>query len=104
QFNLFGPRLHHMERDLLQEPVFLQLAFEEADGKLGAVNGGIDPGQHIGQGSNVVLVAVGQDKGPHPVLVFLQVGDIGNDQVDAKLLFVGEGNAAIDDQDIIPIL
>jgi hypothetical protein len=46
---------------------------------------------------------MGQNKGPYPVFVFFQVGDIGNDQVDAELLFVGKGNAAIEDQDIIPV-
>src|SRR3989304_2951068 len=50
-------------------------------GEGGGVDGDLKAGQDIGQGPGVVLVPVGDDEAPQPVLVLLQVADVGDDQV-----------------------
>ena len=49
----------------------------------------------------MVLVAVGQDDAAHRLPVLLQVRDVGDDEVDAEHLGLGEREAAVDDEDLV---
>ena len=56
--------------------------------------------QQVRDGADVVLVAVGQDDGDDVVEPVLDVGEIGQDQVDAGLGLLGEEDAAVDDEQL----
>ena len=54
--------------------------------------------QQVGDGADVVLVPVGEDDGVDVVEPVLDHPEVGQDQVDAGLLGLGEQDAAVDDQ------
>src|SRR5689334_931824 len=83
-------RLDPDEPRLLLQVVFFEPAVDQSQGESGAVNGNVDFGEEVGDGANVVFVAVGQDHGANLLLVLLQVGKVGHDQVHAQQLRVGE--------------
>ena len=95
-------RLDHVEPGGAQELVLLQLAGDQADGQLGGIDRGpADPGQDVRQAAGVVLVAVGQDDPAHRVTPFGEIRGVGHDQVDAEHVRVGEGQTAVDDDDLV---
>ena len=73
----------------------------------GALVGGAPvAGEHAvvhGQ-ADLVLMAVGQEYPAHPVDLVAQIGDIGNDQVNAEHVRFGKHQAAVDDDDILAVL
>ena len=81
--------------------MLFELAFDEGEGELGAVDGDVELGEDPGQAADVVLVAVGEDDGADLVAVFDEVADVGDDDVDAEQLFFGEHQAGVDDDDVI---
>ena len=71
----------------------------QADGELGPVDGHLQVAQQIGQSPGVVLVPVGQDDAVDLVGPLPQVGELGQDQVHAGHVGVGEHDAAVEDDD-----
>ena len=60
--------------------------------------------QHVRQGADVVLVGMGDQERLDVGAPFLQVGDVGDDQVDPEHLLVGEHQAAVDHDDLVAVL
>ena len=58
----------------------------------------------IGDGADVILVAVGDEHALEPVLVVDQVGKVGDHEIHAVHVLVGERHAAVDDDHILAIL
>ena len=56
--------------------------------------------QQVGDRADVVLVAVGEDHGGDVVEPVLDDAEVGEDQVDARLLGLGEEHAAVDDEQL----
>ena len=56
----------------------------QADGELGSVDRDLQVAQQVGQSPGVVLVAVGEDDAVDLVGPLPQVGELGQDQVDAR--------------------
>ena len=71
------------------------MGFDKSGGKPGAVYGHIHLPQDIGDGSDVVLMAVGDKESPDTGFVFDQVGHVGYYQVDAVHVPVREAHAAV---------
>ena len=83
------------------DPVFLQLGLDQGQGELGADQGNVGAqAQQVRHGTDVVLVAVGQDDGHDVVEPVLDVGEIGQDQIDAGLGLLREEDAAVDDEQL----
>ena len=79
-----------------------QLALDEALGQPGGIDRRAgDLGQDVRQGAGVVLVTVGQDDAAHPVAVLREVGGVGDDEIDAEHLRLGEREAAVHDEDVV---
>ena len=96
------PGLHLVEVRRAEQLVLLQLAGDQADGQLRGIDRGpADAGQDVGQAAGVVLVAMGQDDAAHRVAALGEVRGIGHDQVDAEHVRIGEGQAAVDDEDLV---
>ena len=96
--------LHRHQLGAVQQPVLLELQLDESGGEAGAVNGHVDLLEHIGDGPNVILVAVGDEQAPQPGLVFHQIRHIGDDAVDAVHVVAGEGHAAVHHDDLAAVL
>ena len=99
--NLFG--LDVDEAGLLIEVVLFHTALDQGQGEIGSVDGDSDIGKEIGDGADVVLVAMGEDQGADELLVFLEKTQVGHHQVDAQQLGLGEHHSGIDDDDVIAV-
>ena len=85
-------------RDRL-DPVLLQLRLDEGQRQPRADQRDVGAqAQQVRDGADVVLVAVGEDDGLDVVEPVLDVGEVGQDQVDAGLVVLGEEDAAVDDE------
>src|SRR5450755_365270 len=71
----------------------------QADRELRSVDRDLEVAQQVGQSPGVVLVPVGQDDAVDLVGVVTQVGELGQDQVDARHVGVGKHDAAVEDDD-----
>ena len=71
----------------------------QADRELGPVDGHLQIAQEIRQSPGVVLVTVGQDDAVDPVGPLPEVGELGQDQVHAGHVGVGEHDPAVEDDD-----
>ena len=84
--------------------MLLQLQLDEAGGEAGAVDGHVDLLEDVGNGADVVLVAVSDEQAPDPGLVLDEVADIGDHAVDAVHVVPGEGHAAVHHDDFAAVL
>ena len=79
--------------------MLLELVFHESHREAAAVNRNVQVGKDERKRANMVFVAVRQEDGFDFALVFEQVADVGDDDVDAEQFVVGEHHAGIDDDD-----
>ena len=96
--------LHGDQFGLLEEAVLLQLQLDEPRRQPGAVYRHVYLPEDIGDGPDMVLVAVGDEKAADAVPVFYQIRHIGNHQVDAVHVPVGEAHAAVHHDDLAAVL
>ena len=57
----------------------------------------------VGDGADVVLVTVGDEHTPQLFLVCHQVGKVGDHQVYAVHILIGEADAAVDDDHVLAV-
>ena len=88
-------------RTARSEGVFVELAFDVGESERGAVDGDVELGEDPGKAADVVFVAVGEDDGADVLLVLDEVGNVGDDDVDAEELGLGKHEAGIDDDDVV---
>ena len=105
---LAGPdalaRLHRDELGAFHQPMLLQLQLDEPRGEPGAVDGHVQLFEHIGNGTHVILVPVGDEQTPDAGPVLDEVADVGNDEVDAVHVVPGESHAAVHHDDLAAVL
>ncbi len=91
-----------LDRDQLAlDPVLVQLGLQEGQGQLGGDDGDVAAVlEQVRDTANVVLVTVGQHQANHVRPAVLQVGEVGDDDVDAGVVLLGEQNAAVNDQQL----
>ena len=83
------------------ELVLFELAVDIGQGELGRVDRDLEFLQHPGQAADVVFVAVGEQDGANMRLVFNQVGDVGDDNINAKQLRFRKHQSGIDDDNVV---
>ena len=98
------PRLAGDELGLVHQPVLLQLELHQSGGHAGGVDGGVHIPQEVGKGPDVVLVPVGKEDAPDAVLVFDEVGKVGDYHVDAVHIVIGEAHTHIHQDHVAAIL
>ena len=91
------PGLHLAQVGDVRQAVVGQLGARQRQRERRAVDGRVYFVEHVRQGADVVFVAVGEQDGPQALPVFPQVGDVGDDDVNAEQFGVREHHAAIDD-------
>ena len=72
------------EGGLVEEAVFFEVALDQGQGELGAVDRDLEFAEKPGEAADVVLVAVGKDNCPDVGFVLNQVGDIRNHDIYAE--------------------
>ena len=83
------------------DAVFAQLALEEGKGQRRAPHRDVAASpQEMGNGADVVLVAVGEDDADDVVHAVGQMVEAGQDQVDPRMVVLGEEHATVDQQDL----
>src|SRR5215472_7049034 len=92
---------HLDEVSIVEEAVFVELALDIGECELGAVDRDVQLGKNPGQAADVILMAMGEDNGADQGAVFYEKADIGDDDVDAEELFLGEHEAGVDDDDVV---
>ncbi len=91
--------LAHLVVDGLAQPVLAQLAVEQGQGQLGAHQRDVLPfAQQVRRGADVVLVAVGEHQGLDVAEPVSNGREVGEDQVDAGVVVLGEQDPAVDDE------
>ena len=93
------------EHRVVVELVLLDLVAEQAAGeRRGVDRHARELRQDVRQGADVVLVGVGDQERLDVGLALLEVGDVGDDEVDPEHLLVGEHQPAVDDDDVVAVL
>ena len=81
------------------DPVLVELGRDEGQGQPGPDDGDVGTlTQQVGHPADVVLVAVGEHDGVDAVQPVPDPGEVGEDQVDAGLVLLGEEHPAVDDE------
>ena len=110
KLHLEAPGFHHVSRlvgdqlHLVRQTVLLQLQSDEAAGHGGDMDWGQDLLQGVGQGTDVVLVAMGDEEAPKLSLIFDQIGEVGNHQVHPVHVLFREAHAAVHHDHVLAIL
>ncbi len=85
--------------------MLLELGLDEREGQRGADERDVvAQAQEVGDGADVVLVAVREDDRLDVVEPVLDVLEVREDQVDAGVVVVGEEHAAVDDEQLAAVL
>ena len=95
----------HLQVDALAGAALLELdAYHALRQQAGVEGHVVQLRQQVGQGADVVFVAVGDDDAAHLVLVLHHVAHVRDDQVDTQHVLFGEHQAGVDDEDVITVL
>ena len=89
-------RLDDAQRHLVGNALLLQLAADQARGEGRGIDRHVEIEREIGQRADMVFMAVRDDDAGKAVELILDEAKIGQDHVDAGIIGIGEGHAAID--------
>jgi hypothetical protein len=96
--------LGHLAGDRL-DLVLLELGVDERQRELGADQGDVAPlAEQVRHPADVVLVPVGEHDRHDVVQPVPDGGEVGEDDVDAGLVLLGEEDPAVDDQQLAVVL
>ena len=90
-----------MQLRLLQQTVFFQLVFDVGQGEFRAVDRDGELSKNPGEAADVVFVAVGEDDGANVIAIFQQIGDIGDDDVNAQQLGFWKHEPGVNHDDVV---
>ena len=98
------PRLNHIKPALGEYAVLLQLALYKSEGERSSVHRHVDSFEQIRKASDMILMSVGKDNSPELLLVFDDIGEIGDHEVYAEHVIVRESKSAVHDEHIVAAL
>ena len=81
--------------------MLFEFALDVGEGEFGAIDRNVQLGKDRGQSANVIFVAMREDDGTNMITVLEQIGDVGNDDIDAQEFGFGEHQSGVDDDDVI---
>ena len=85
----------------IEQPVLFELLANQGHRKLRAVNGHVEVAQNVGDRADVILVRVREDDRAHHALVLFQIGNVGDHDIHAEQLLLGEHQARIDHDNVV---
>ncbi len=89
------------ERGGLEQAGFIEPFFYEREGETRSVHGDVEIAKDVSERADVIFMAVGEDDGADVGAVLFEVGDIGDDEVDAEELGFREHHAGVDDNNVV---
>ena len=95
------PRLDNVQRSLRQQTVLLELALDKPEREPCSVYGNIYLLEQIRQRADMILVSVSDDNAPELIPVLFEIGEVGDNEVNARHFLIGERKAAVYDKHIV---
>ncbi len=90
---------HDLERKAVEHTHLRELRLEHLGGEGGGIDGDAAKERpEIDHCAEMVLVRMGEQEAGDIVALLLEEADVGEDDVDARLLVAAEGDAHVDDQ------
>jgi hypothetical protein len=88
-----------------EQAVLVQLRLDQPEREPGRPDlGDTHLAHQVGQGADVVLVAVGEDDRPDRACPLAQIREVGQDEVDAEVLVARERQPGVHDDDVVAAL
>ena len=84
------------------ERVLLELVLDERQRQRRAVDRAVEMRQHVGHAADVIFVAVRQHQRLQLSLAVLEIGEVGDDQIDARQIRLRKHRAGVDDDSRLP--
>ena len=94
-------RAHFAQLGVVEQAVLVEFVFDVGECELRAPYRDVEFGEDPGERSDVVFVAVGEDDAPDALAVFGEIGNVGDDDVDAEEFGFGEHESGVDDDDVV---
>ena len=91
------------QTDRVGQTVLLQLEADQTVGQSRAVDRRVGGLEDVGDGPDVILMAVGNEEAAQLLLTVDEIGDVGDDQIDAVHIVLGEAQAAVHDEHIVAV-
>jgi hypothetical protein len=102
--DLERPEVEHVARmdepqlDLAGQPLLLQLVGDQPGGERRRVERHLEVGGKVGNGADVILMAMGQDQRDQILAALFDEFEVGKDEVDAGIIRLAKGHPAVDHQ------
>lgn len=93
-------RVDLVELCLIKEIMLLELVFHQSERQARAIDREIHIFEQVRDGTDMVLMAMRDDKPLNPILVFLDIAEIRDDQINAEHVAVRECHSAVEDKHI----
>jgi len=87
----------------IEEIGFLEALLDQSEREARAVNGNIEVAKDIGKRADVVFMAMSEDNGTNVSAILLEVGDIGDDEINAEEFGFREHHTGVDDDDVVAV-
>ena len=91
------------QTDRVGQTVLLQLEADQTVGQGRAVDRRVGGLEDVGDGPDVILMAVGNEEAAQLLLTVDEIGDVGDDQIDAVHIVLGEAQTAVHDDHIVAV-
>ena len=92
---------HLAQVGIVEQAVLVEFVFDVGQRELGAPDGNVEFGENPGQRADVIFVAVGEDDAANTLAVLDEIGNVGDNDVDAEQFGLGEHEAGVDDDDVV---
>lgn len=99
-----GIGINAVKPGIPEQPVLLQLSLDQAKRQARGIEREIHLLEQIRNTADMVFMPVGDNQGPHLILIIQQVGNIGNDQVNTQQALIRKFRPAADSDNIITVL
>ena len=92
---------HFAQVGVVEQAVLVEFVFDVGERELGAPDGDFEFGEHPGKRADVIFVAVSQDDAANALAILDEIGDVGDNDVDAEKLGFGEHESGVDDENVV---
>ena len=92
---------HLAEVSVVEQSVLVEFVFDVGEGEFGAPDWNFELRKKPWQRADMVFVAVSENDASNALAIFDEIGDVGDDDVDAEEFGLGEHESGIDDDDVI---
>ena len=92
---------HFAQVGVVEQAVLVEFVFHVGQRELRAPHRHLEFRKHPGQRANVVFVSVSENDAADTLAILNEIGDVGNNDVDAKEFSLGKHEARVDDENVV---